>query len=177
MSTNAISRRYAKALLTIGLDDRKFELYGQQIKELAEAMQPSLSALASPLLTREQKKQVIDEIVKAAKAETIVGNFLKIMLDKGRIKELPSVAEAYQELSDEAAGRIRGVVRSVEQLDEATLAQLRVKLTKKLGKTVALESTVDTDLLGGMQAKVGSLVIDGSISGQLQRFESLLRKD
>ena len=177
MSTNAISRRYAKALLSIGLDDRNFELYGQQITALSEAMQPSLGTLASPLLTKAQKKEVIGQIVKKAGAEAVVGNFLKVLLDKGRIKELPAVVEAYQELSDEAAGRIRGVVKSVENLDEATIAQLRVKLSKKLGKTVALETKVDTNLLGGMQAKVGSLVIDGSISGQLERFESLLRKD
>ncbi len=177
MSTNAISRRYAKALLSIGLEDRNFEIYGEQLRVLAEAMRPSLVTLSSPLLSRVRRKEVITEIVKVSEASVVVGNFLKILVDKGRLRELPGIAEAYQDLSDEAAGRIRGVVSSVEALDEATLAQLRVKLAKKLGKTVTLEATVDPGLLGGMQAKVGSLVIDGSISGQLERFESLLRKD
>ncbi len=177
MRTNALSRRYAKALLSIGLADRNADLYGKQLGAASQALAPSMSALRSPALSRDAKKKIIGEAAQSLSLAPAVASLMKLLVDKGRLRELAVIAQAYLELSDEAAGRIHGQVTSAVPLDEATLAQLRVKLTKRLGKNVSLEPGVDAALMGGLRAQVGSLVIDGSLAGQLERFERLIRKE
>jgi F-type H+-transporting ATPase subunit delta len=171
MATNALSRRYAQALLLVGLKHGKFEEYGRELAALSEAMRPSLATLNSPALSANRRRGALDAIVQQAAPAAAVGNFLRIL------GALPDIVESYRRLSDEAAGKLHGRVTSAAPLDEATLGQLRAKLTKRLGKSVSLETAVDPDLIGGVKTQVGSLVIDGSLAGQLRRFEALAGKE
>ena len=176
MSSNSIARRYAGALLKIGLKKNTFERYGQELAAISLALSPSLGELAGPLLKKEVKKEIIEEIGAVANLSPDLVNFMKLLVDKGRLAALPDIATAYREEADEAAGKVTAHVFSAQPLDEATLGQLRVKLTKRLGKSVALETKTDPALIGGIKTRVGSLVIDGTLAGQLERFEGTLRK-
>lgn len=177
MATNALSRRYAQALLLVGLKHGKFEEYGRELATLSEAMRPSLATLNSPALSADRRRGALDAIIQQAAPAAAVGNFLRILVERRRLGALPDIVESYRRLADEAAGKLHGRVTSAAPLDEATLGQLRAKLTKRLGKSVSLETAVDPDLIGGVKTQVGSLVIDGSLAGQLRRFEALAGKE
>ncbi|MCC6158476.1 MAG: ATP synthase F1 subunit delta [Deltaproteobacteria bacterium] len=177
MAVTALARRYAQALLLVGLKQGKFEEFGRELGALCDAMAPSLGTLNSPVLGVDKRRAAVEEILKATVPAAAVANFVRVLVEKRRLAALPDIVEAYHRIADEAAGKVRGRVVSAMPLDEATLGQLRIKLTKRLGKTVTLETAVNPDLIGGVRTQVGSLVIDGSLAGQLRRFEVLTGKD
>ena len=82
---------------------------------------------------------------------------------------LPAIARAYRDLADAHARRVRAEVTSAEQLAPATLDRVRRSLEQRTGKKVIVEAPVDPDLIGGVVARVGDLVLDGSVRTQLGR--------
>ena len=102
--------------------------------------------------------------------------FLALAADHGRGDQLPDIAEAYRDLVDADAGRIRARVRSAVPLTEQERTALAERLGAAVGKTVVLEERVDIGLLGGLVAEVGGLVADGSLDGQLARIRDRLER-
>lgn len=179
MKSNALGKRYAGALISIGRKDGKFELYGKELYEGFTVLSDVgiWSKFTSPLLPVEAKLQVIDELAKKGEWSKAVWNFMKVLVEKKRINFLPSIVEAYLELADQAAGRIHATVESATSLDEATNTELNKKLKALLNKEVIMESVTDKNLIGGLRVKVGSKVLDGTIRGQLTRMKEFLTKD
>ncbi|MCZ7583966.1 MAG: ATP synthase F1 subunit delta [Deltaproteobacteria bacterium] len=177
MSSAAVAKRWAGALLRIGVKKNAFERYGQELDAVAGALDAHLAVLAGPLVKKEDKKTALTEAGDAAGLSADVRHFLMLLVDKGRLAALPAIAAAYRELADEAADKVTAHVASATPLDEAALGQLRVKLRKRLGKNVTIETVTDPSLIGGLRTRVGSLVIDGSLAGHLERFAGQLGKE
>ncbi|MCB1154398.1 MAG: ATP synthase F1 subunit delta [Deltaproteobacteria bacterium] len=176
MSDAAIARRYAQAFLDLAEKDGKIDEYGAELDDFAQALAPSLETLAGPLLTIEQKKSVVGRIVEQTNPTEKVAHLLYVLVEKGRIGELSGIAAAYRELGDEAAGRLTANVVSAAELSDEAKNDLSERLGRKLGKNVQIQTSVDPSLIGGIRTQIGSLVIDGSLAGQLERFEGHLRK-
>ncbi len=89
---------------------------------------------------------------------------------------LDGVAQAYQELVDAVENVSRARVKAAITLDDATQARLRQTLEKLTGSTVVMEVEEDPAILGGIVARVGDLVLDGSVRSQIQSLrESLIK--
>jgi F-type H+-transporting ATPase subunit delta len=73
-------------------------------------------------------------------------------------------------------GRVRAAVRTSVALTDDEKKQLTTRLGRALGKQVIVEQTVDSSLLGGFIAQVGSLILDGSLDGQLARMRERLAR-
>ena len=98
------------------------------------------------------------------------------MLDKGRLSSLPELVEAYREMADAKAGRARVAVETAEPLSAELEAEVRKSLEKVTGKTVILDVSVNTALIGGMVARVGGKVYDASVRARLEQLrQTLLR--
>lgn len=179
MKANALGKRYAGALISIGQKDGQFERYGRELIAVYKMLgaKEIWSSFTSPLLPNEAKIKIVNELAKRNGWSKIVTKFLMLLVEKKRIKALPSIVEAYTQLADETAGRIHAKVKSAGELDEATKSRLTQRLVSKLNKQIILEATVDPNLLGGLQVAVGSQVIDGTIRGQLSRMKDFLMKD
>lgn len=179
MKSKVLGKRYAGALIAIGRKDGQFERYGQELSAALQMLQSGTNwaSFTSPLLPVGAKIQIVDELSKRSGWSQTVTNFLKVLVERKRIKVLPSIVDAYVELADEAANRIHASVESAAPMDDATQSRLTQKLVGKLGKQVILETNVNPSLLGGVKVKVGSQVIDGTIRGQLSRVKEFLMKD
>jgi F-type H+-transporting ATPase subunit delta len=80
---------------------------------------------------------------------------------------LPLIARAYQELTDLQLGQVRAVIISAKPLDMVTEGQIERALEKRTGKRVIMKTEVDPTLIGGVVARVGDLVLDGSLRTRL----------
>jgi F-type H+-transporting ATPase subunit delta len=89
---------------------------------------------------------------------------------------LPELVASYHALVDEQLGRVRAEVRTAVALSADEKRELAARLGRALGKQVIVEETVDTSLLGGFVAQVGSLILDGSLDGQLARMRERLAR-
>lgn len=175
----ATAKRYAKALVQLALEAGRAEEVGKELQE-ARTLLASHRNL-NDLLQRPWVKGTVKQEAVAAVAErggwsAPVRNFLQMLAFRGRVDHLPEIALAYQGLVDEARGRVRARVRTAVPLTEEERRQISERLSRAVGKNVLVEAAVDRNLLGGFVAEVGSLVLDGSLDGQLARMRERLVK-
>ena len=174
-----VARRYAKALLTLGKEDGKYKEYGDGISGFAHLLQrePELrDALLNPVHSREDRHKLLLHMIKLLQMPPMVANLLQLMFDKHRLGALDGVAQAYQELMDAVENVSRAKVKTAITLDDATRDRLRQTMEKLTGSTVLMEVEEDPSIIGGIVARVGDLVLDGSVRTQINSLrESLIK--
>jgi F-type H+-transporting ATPase subunit delta len=109
-------------------------------------------------------------------ARKLVQDFAGLVAERGRADHLPEILAAYQTLVDAGHGQARAQVRSAVALTDKEKQELSARLERALGKRIILEERVDGALLGGFIAQVGSLILDGSLDGQLARVRQRLAR-
>lgn len=174
-----VSRRYAKALLTLGKEDGKFKEYGEELRAFSQLLdrEPELKhAMLNPVYGMEERRKLLLKIVELLKVAPLVGNFLKLLFDKHRIGALAGISLVYQQLVDAEENISRAKVTAAVALDEAMRDRLRQALEELTKSRVVMEVEEDPTIIGGIVAQVGDLVLDGSVRTQLFSLrESLIR--
>ncbi|PYM71613.1 MAG: ATP synthase F1 subunit delta [Candidatus Rokuibacteriota bacterium] len=115
-----------------------------------------------------------EDLAARAGAGPLVKKFAGLLAERRRIDHLPAMVTAYRDLVDAELGRVRAQVRTSISLTDGEKSQLANRLQAAVGKQVILEETTDPNLLGGFVAQVGSLILDGSLDGQLARLRERL---
>jgi F-type H+-transporting ATPase subunit delta len=174
-----VARRYAKAALTLGKDDGRYQEYGDELKGFAALLkrEPELKdALLNPIYGKDDRHKLLLHLIKTLKFSPVTGNLLKVMFDKHRLEMTEGVSQVYAEMVDEMENLSRARVKAAVTLDEATQDRLRQALEKLTGTKVVMEVEKDPKILGGIVARVGDLVLDGSVRTQLLNLrESLIK--
>jgi len=175
----AVARRYAKALLTIGRDDGNYKEYGEGLSgfsHLLDRERELKDALLNPIHSLEERRKLLLRIIELLQMPPMVANLLQLLLDKHRLNALPGVAAAYQQMVDEVENVSRAKVTAAIYLEDEIRGRLRQSLEKLTGKTVIMDVTEDPGILGGVVARVGDLVLDGSVRSQIFSLrESLIK--
>ncbi len=174
MIAGSIARRYARALLAIGIDSKSFDALQRELERVAEVYSGSAdlaSTLENPVFPLARRKAVVDEIGRRLALSKTIRNFLMLLLDRGRIDALPAIAREHRALVDEHAGRVRARVTSVQPLAPGAEARLKSALEHRTGKVVVIERQQDPSLIGGVVTQIGDLVFDGSVRTQLAELK------
>lgn len=178
MKSTVLAKRYAKALFAVGKEDGAFESYGQGLNSMAElygTMPEVKDALTNPLYPLEVREKVMEHLVKSMSPAPTMANFFKLLVQKKRAEILPELAEEYQALVDADKNLVRGTVVSAIPLSADLNARVKATLEKITGKQVVLTTAIDPTIIGGMVAKVGDLVLDGSIKSQLAGLQESIK--
>jgi F-type H+-transporting ATPase subunit delta len=173
----SVARRYARALFGMGVDGGNFEALGREIGDFAELLSssPELGqTLANPVFSGQEKRSVLEQLLPRVTPTPAVQRFVMLLLERGRIVLLPAIARAYRDMMDLHLGRVRAKVTSAQPLDAGALDRVRRALEQRTGKQVLLETAVDPELVGGVVARVGDLVLDGSVRTQLEDLRAKL---
>jgi F-type H+-transporting ATPase subunit delta len=173
-----LAKRYAKALVEIGQEQNALDKYGQDLTNIVDLMQGSKDfseLLISPVFTKEDKKRIADEILQKIDTARMVANFINLLIDRKRIDQLPGIEQAFREKVDDMRGITRGEVTSAEPLGDPELAKVTEVLSTISGKQVQITANVDPTLIGGLVAKVGDRVFDGTIRTQLNQLKESLK--
>lgn len=171
----SIARRYARALFGIGVDRGNFEAFGDELDALTALYTGSAElrqTLENPVFKGSQKRAILDALLPRVAPSPALRNLALLLLERNRIVFLPGIARAYRGLVDERLGRVRASVTSAQPLDPATLASVQKALERRTGKHVLLTSDVDPGLIGGIVARVGDLVLDGSLRTRLSSLSN-----
>lgn len=177
MSSGSIARRYARALMALGVDNNDYEALGQQVGALARAMKSSAElaeTLSNPVFPRSDRKKVITALLARLNASKTVESFVLLLLERERLAALPDIARELDAMIDERKGRIAAEVVSARPLSDQQLAQLERALEALSGKKVDIAKREDPELLGGIVAKLGDTVYDGSLRTQLAQLRQRL---
>ena len=169
----SVALQYANALADIALEQGAAEPAGRQLLEFAAAYNesPELQEfLSSPAVTAEDKRAVLEKIASRMGASRIVRNFLFVIADHGRAKEVPEIAAAFAEVVRQRQGIAEAQVYSAVRLTEAQKTELTKSLTRMTGKIVDPNYFIDPELLGGALVRVGDTIYDGSLRNRLEQM-------
>lgn len=178
MIDTTLAKRYAEAMVEIGQEQDALDIYGENLDVLTDLMNTSKDfreLLINPVFTKEDKKRVAGLILEELGTDRMVNNFINLLIDRKRIDQLPGIAKAFREKVDDLRGITRGELTSAEPLHEDELNRVTEALSKISGKRVILTASTDPSLIGGLVAKVGDMVFDGTISTQLNQLKESLR--
>lgn len=174
-----LAKRYAKAIFTLGKENGAVDVYAQTLRDIADLFSnPELGvadALTNPLYPLDVRLKVMAGIAEAAGADSLLGAFLQLLVEKKRVSALPEVAGQLRHMLEQEENISHGWVTTAVAPDEALLEKIRAALEKITGTKVILEAQVDPSIIGGMVAKVGDLVLDGSIRTQLQELKESIK--
>src|SRR5262249_30508854 len=135
------------------------------------------TVLMRPWISADAKRKVAVEIANRLGVSPLVRDFLALVAARGRADQLEAILAAFREDMDRDLGRARARVRTAIALTADERNALQTKLARALGsRHVVLEETVDPNLLGGFVAESGSVIIDGSLEGQLARIRRRLAR-
>lgn len=163
---------YASGIFELAKAEDELERVEEELFAVAQALDGSAdlrSALTDPQLPLERKQAIVDDLLEGRASSLTVG-LIQLVLGQGRSSELPAIARALLEKAAESRDRAVAEVRSAVALDDETVERLAAALGRATGKKVEVKVIVDETVIGGIVARVGDIVIDGSIA---KRVESL----
>lgn len=134
-----------------------------------EANEGLRNALVDPGMPLERRLGVVEELL-GAPALTVTRAVVTFVVTAGRASELPAIIDRYVELAAATRDHAVAEVRSAVPLDEPTTQRLAQALAAATGKQVEVKVIVDPTVLGGLVARVGDTVIDGSVRSRLEQL-------
>ena len=179
MIGGSLARRYARALLDIGQEERQLRRVFSEVEEFGKALEGSpllREVMEADDVNRQEKHVALDEVLSKAGFLPTTRSFLSLLVEKGRMNVLPQILVALRRMVEEVEGIERVEVVVPMPLSGTQKDLLRTVLERRTGKKVVLEETVDPAVLGGMVVRVGSTVYDGCVRTQIQEIRENLRK-
>ena len=177
MSVSIVARRYAQALLELGVETGTLDRLVDEMTTIASAWETSpdlRNALENPLVAHDAKKAVLTELSEQIGATPTTRHALLLLVDRRRTAALPHVAQFLRELADARKGVLRAEVTTAAPLTDAYYARLQVQLEKMTGKKVVVDRKTDGSLIAGVVTRIGDRILDGSLRTRLQSLKDSL---
>lgn len=179
MSTSALSRRYARALVEMGAEQKMVEQYGTELAKVSSLLRGEKLLrllLESPTLPVEKKAAIMADVTASLQLSSGMKNFLGLLLTKDRLRYVSQIEVNYRQFADELSGIVRARIVSARTLSPEQQRSIQTGLEKKTGKKVELAVDLDPSQIGGIKAEIAGRVFDGSVRTQLKRIEDTLQK-
>jgi F-type H+-transporting ATPase subunit delta len=163
---------YAAALLAVARAEGDVEGISDELFRVARAFSDSdelRETLSDPRVPIERKLGIVSDLLGSRASDTTV-SLVEMLVSTGRIREFGEITMEMTELAAAAEGEVVAEVRSAIPLDDSTIARLTEELASVTGKPVSVRTIVDPDVIGGIVARVGDTVFDGSVRSRLQEL-------
>jgi F-type H+-transporting ATPase subunit delta len=177
-AVSGVSGRYANALFSLATDEKSVTQTGAALSSFAGLVAESSDLqrlMRSPAFKTEDQLSAIEALAAKAKIDGLALNFLKLMAQKRRLAAVPGAIRAFQALVSKSKGEVTAEVTSAEKLSAKQIADVKSALKSAVGSDVALTTTVDASILGGLIVKVGSRMLDNSLKTKLQNLKVAMK--
>jgi len=177
--TTEVGDRYAQALFDLALETGRLDAVRADVVSLKTAWTESadLRRLAtSPVISTADQAKGLVAVATQAKFEKNTINFLGLLAQNGRARDLGAVVAGFERLYAKHAGIVAAEVVSAQPLDAKQLAAIKTALNASLGKAPELTTRVDPSILGGLKVKVGSKLFDASLKTKLDQMKFALKR-
>ena len=184
MKANAdvLANVYARSLFELATDaggtDKLIEVADEleQICELAREDKKINLFLSSPIVDVKARGKALSAIF-TNRITDLMLRFLLVLNNKGRLDRLESIETAFDQLVQEAFGRIEVDVITPVAIDAELIATIKEKISTAIGKEPVLHPYVDESLLGGIKLRIGDQLIDGSVQTRLRKLSEELKNN
>ncbi|MDQ3958359.1 MAG: ATP synthase F1 subunit delta [Actinomycetota bacterium] len=177
MATDELIHGYAEALFSIvraedELDRVEDELF--HFGKLLESNHELKQALSDKSIEKDQRQKVLTEILSGKVSPHTLG-LLEFIVAQGRARQLPQILDELSDLAAEARNAVVAEVRTAVPLDDSQRKELAAALSQATGKKVEVKVLVDPSVIGGVVAKIGDTVIDGTVRRRLEQLKEQVR--
>ncbi len=168
MNGGRVARRYARAAFDLAVSSGQEEAWLQDLRVMESTLsQPELAKLLeNPAVTFAEKREVVERALAAL--DPLRRNFAYVLVEHGRASVISEIVAEFQRELNAYQGIAIAEVTTAVPLDEAEARAVARRLEALVGKRIVLEKRVDPSILGGVIARIGDRLVDGSIAGQLE---------
>jgi F-type H+-transporting ATPase subunit delta len=181
MANGSLAKRYARALISLGKEDNTVDKLNNDLQAFGEVLSLNdnqlFKSLINPILKKEEISAVMNTVMEKLSLNPITRNFIKLLQEKGRLVLFFEIADVYQAMADEQAGRLRAYVETAKEISALERVELRKTLaeaSKVTPENLMVEYNINPDLIGGIVAKVGDTLYDASIRSRLKDIKATL---
>jgi F-type H+-transporting ATPase subunit delta len=179
MTNRTAATRYARALLDVAVKEQSDpQAIEQQLAGFAALFDqyPALEkVLLNPAVPVQRKRATVVELTARAPLSPIVTKLLVLLAERDRLVLMPDLVRAYRARLLDHLHIVRAEVTTAVALPAERAKALEQSLARASGRTVTLATRVDPSIIGGVVARMGSTVYDGSVARQLQRMKEKLQ--
>jgi len=175
MLTGGAAKRYAEAVFELARDTTTFDAWQRDLATMSQLVTDPAGRrfFSNPKVDSAQKRQVAEHIL-GTRVQPAALNLARLLIERGRFAEVDRIEQAYTELLRDYQGVAVADVTTAVPLDAAAAATVSRQLGALVGKRIDLRAHVDPSIIGGIVARVGDYLIDGSVTGQLSRLRARL---
>ena len=178
MTNKTAAIRYARALLDVAVKEQAdLEIIEQELSQFADLFKqyPLLEkVLLNPAIPVPRKRAAVSDLLAQAQFTPIVSKLLALLADRDRLVLVPDLLNAYRDRLLDYRGVVRADVTTATALDAGRTEAIRKGLAALTGRTVRLTTSIDPSIIGGLVARIGSTVYDGSVTRQLEKMKARL---
>ena len=177
MSTSIISKRYARALMNLAQNANQLEKVTTSLNDVADSLLevPDLMEfMTHPKTPQTSRREALDEIVAGTKAEPLVASFVRLLLEKRRLVLIDEIRGLFHAIADERLGRAQAEITVAQEISKSQQESLQKKLEEISGKQITLTIKIDPEIIGGVVARIGSTVRDGSLRNHLKNIRQTI---
>jgi F-type H+-transporting ATPase subunit delta len=169
---SSAARRYTQALVEIAQETKTFDAWQRDLGTLTALVADSEveNYLTSPGVQEAEKFKAVDSVLPDLQPEA--RNLFHMLIERRRLGLLPDIAELFDEAVMDARGVVLVDVTTADALDDAGIELVRERMKSIVGKEVELRLHNDASMIGGIVARIGDQVIDGSVLSQLRRLRA-----
>jgi len=179
---NTIARPYAQAIFELAHEAGELNAWSETLEAAGQFLVDGQVAayLSDPAFDDGQRVEFLTGLFAKGGAKLLAGkdkkgtNFLKLLLEYGRIAVLPEISEHFARLKADAENTVDVTVTSASALSKQQIDTITKSLRERLGRDVNLETEIDENLIGGAVIKAGDVVIDGSLRARLEGLTNAL---
>ncbi|MBI4461083.1 MAG: ATP synthase F1 subunit delta [Acidobacteria bacterium] len=183
---SAVAFRYARALVDVVTAPQAAQAVPEpsaiasQLAEFSNVLRDNRELpvlFSTPAVSAIKKKAILSELAAGMGLAPLTKNFLMVVIEHERMNWLADITEAFRMLLDEHRGVVVADVTTARPLDQEEQKGLAEALQSKTGKQVRMNLSLDPALIGGVTARIGSTIYDGSVRGQLERLRAGLQSE
>jgi F-type H+-transporting ATPase subunit delta len=169
----AAAKRYARAVFELATGEGRVDEWRTQLGALRLVLgnEQMVDVLGNPTIPIAQRMELVTSL---HVLDPQASNLASLLIESDRVGEIAGVADEFDRLADEAAGRVRAVVTTAVELEADDRDRVAGELSKRLGKEVTMEVLVDPRILGGLKLQYGDRLIDASVATRLQQLRRRL---
>jgi F-type H+-transporting ATPase subunit delta len=170
----AAGKRYARAIFELARETKDLQGWDRRLRRVADALggEETRRLLQDPSVPMEARVEAMDAATRGWDAGA--KNLAKLLVEGGRVEAATDIASEYETLLDAEEGRLRATATTAVELSPRDRDRLADQLSRRFGRKVRLDVTVDASILGGLVLQVGDRQIDASVATRLQQLRRRL---
>jgi len=151
-------------------EEREVQNELDQWAKMIEANPQLNEVFANPTIVYDHKRKVLEDLIARSRVRETTASFLRVLLRNQRLSQLGAVAERFGQVLDDRGGMVAAHVTTARPLPEDLRNSLHETLAAATGRKVRLSFATDESIIGGLVARIGSTIFDGSVQSQLDRL-------